>query len=307
MNKNNLNWLKVTLHLPPAAAEAAGVLLFDEGAQGVWEDQPDERGRLVLRGGFETASQNHLQQALPNLIDRLAEAFGLELSEFDYSLVIEENHDWAEKWKDGLEPITIDSRLAIAPTWWPEDDLPQASLVLRLDPGLAFGSGHHATTFLCLKLISELAPKADRILDVGAGSGILSLAAAALNPAAEILGVDNDLDTIEVAVENAVSNGLGEKVAFSGQTLDQVPGSFGLIVANITLVPLTQLAALISAKSQPGGHLVLSGLLDSQVEEAATIYETHGWGLTRRLGRDEWAALVLIKDHPTSRPEREQG
>lgn len=306
MKTDSLNWLKATIHHPPAASEAAGALLFDEGAKGVWEDQPDERGRAVIRGGFEVADRDRLETVMPEIIERLATAFNLEPTEFSYALTLEENHDWAEKWKEGLEPIVIDSRLALAPTWWPEDDLPQAELVLRLDPGLAFGSGHHATTFLCLKFITELAPKASRILDVGAGSGILSLAAAALNPSAEVVGVDNDMDTIEVAADNAAANGLTGRATFSGQSLSELPGTFDFIVANITLVPLTELAGLISARAPEGGSLVLSGLLETQVAEAVEVYERQGWGTTRRLGRDEWAALLLVKGAPPQATDREE-
>ena len=306
MKADSLNWLKATIHHPPAASEAAGALLFDEGAKGVWEDLPDERGRAVTRSGFETADRERLETALPEIVARLAEAFNYDGGEFSYDLTLEENHDWAEKWKEGLEPIVVDNRLALAPTWWPEDDLPRADLVLRLDPGLAFGSGHHATTFLCLKFITELAPKARRVLDVGAGSGVLSLAAAALNPTAEVMGVDNDLDTIEVAVDNAAANGLSGRAIFSGQCLDELPGTFDFIVANITLGPLTELAGSISARAADGGRLVLSGLLETQVPEAVEIYERLGWGTHRRLGRDEWAALLLVKDQPSRAAAREE-
>lgn len=306
MKPDSLNWLKAVIHHPPTVSEAAGALLFDEGARGVWEDRPDERGRAVIIGGFETTDRERLETAMPEIIRRLAAAFGLAEDEFSYDLTLEENHDWAEKWKEGLEPIVVDRRLALAPTWWPEDDLPPAELVLRLDPGLAFGSGHHATTFLCLKFIAELAPSARRILDVGAGSGILSLAAAALNASAEVIGVDNDPDTIEVAQDNAAANGLTGRVRFGGQSLGELSGAFDLIVANITLGPLTSLAGLISDRAPEGGNLVLSGLLESQVEEAVGVYERLGWGTARRLGRDEWAALLLVKGRPPKAAGREE-
>ncbi|MDR2947348.1 MAG: 50S ribosomal protein L11 methyltransferase [Candidatus Adiutrix sp.] len=295
MKTNALNWLNLTIHHPPVAAEAAGALLFGEGAQGVWEDQPDSRGRTVTRSGFDPAERARLEKAVPGIIATLADSFGLDPADFEWSLTLEENHDWAEKWKEGLAPVVVDGRLALAPTWWPVDDLPAAGRVLRLDPGLAFGSGHHATTFLCLQFISELAPQARRILDVGAGSGVLSLAAAALSPAAEVVGVDNDPDTIEVAQDNAAANALADRANFSARNLGELPGDFDLIVANITLGPLTTLAAPISALAPQGGRLVLSGLLETQAAEAQAVYEQQGWTASRRLIRDEWAALMLEK------------
>ncbi|MDL2226437.1 50S ribosomal protein L11 methyltransferase [Deltaproteobacteria bacterium OttesenSCG-928-M10] len=295
MSGRSLNWLKVTVHHPPVAGEALSALLFDEGAQGVWEDLPDARGRPVSRAGFGPEERARLEKTLPVIVARLAEAFDLPAGDFDFRLELEESHDWAEKWKEGLAPVIISPALALAPTWWPADDLPEAAVILRLDPGLAFGSGHHATTFLCLKLLVAAAPAARRILDVGAGSGILSLAAAACAPEAEVIGVDNDPDTIEVARENAELNNLGRRVSFSGRDLAELQGTFDLIVANITLGPLTELAPAITRLAESGGGLILSGLLDSQAEEAAEVYAALGWNLARRLDRDEWSALLFAK------------
>jgi ribosomal protein L11 methyltransferase len=288
-------WLAATLRHPPVTAEGAGALLFEAGATGLWEDQPDERGRLVTRAGFAPADLERLTALGPALTERLATAFGLDRAEFDFDLSLEEGRDWAEKWKEGLGPILVGPALAVAPTWWPEDDRPPATIVLRLDPGLAFGSGHHASTWLGLKFLADLAPLALRILDLGFGSGILALAAAALNPAAEVYGLDNDPDTLEVAEANAALNGLAGRVDFSLRPLDQLAPPFDLIVANLTLAPLLELAPALAALSGPGGRLILSGLLESQAPEAASAYEALGLGLEQQLGREEWAALLLAR------------
>jgi len=288
---DSLNWLKVTIIHPPDAAEAVSALLFDEGAQGVWEDQPDRLGRLVSRSGFGPDKEAELKERLPRLLARLSESFGLAAADFNYAVELEENHDWAEKWKEGLEPVIISPALALAPTWWPEDDLPRAEKVLRLDPGLAFGSGHHASTFMCLKLLAEEALSARRVLDVGAGSGILSLAVAALNPQTLVVGVDNDPDTVAVAEENAELNGL--RIDFSARNLDQLAGPFDLIAANITLGPLTEIAPFLKPLAAAGARLILSGLLETQLAEAAERYRSLGWNPVRCLLKDEWAALLL--------------
>ncbi|MDR2725031.1 MAG: 50S ribosomal protein L11 methyltransferase [Candidatus Adiutrix sp.] len=288
-------WLSITLRHPPAAAEAVSALLFEAGAAGLWEDRPDERGRVVTRAGFAPQDRDRLAALASGLIDRLAKAFGLDPGEFDFELELEEGRDWAEKWKEGLEPVLVSPALAVAPTWWPENDLPDAAVVLRLDPGLAFGSGHHATTWLCLKLLADLAPRASRILDVGFGSGILALAASALNPDAEVLGVDNDPETLAVAEANAAFNGLAGHVSFSCRPLEQLRPPIDLIAANLTLAPLLELAPLLTGLAGPSGRLVLSGLLDSQASEAASVYEALGWTLETRLQREEWVALSLSR------------
>ncbi len=289
------NWLKVTLHHPSATAEAVGSLLFEAGAQGLWEDLPDARGRLVTRAGFPTADRERLAQFGPELVGRLAEAFEIPSGEFEFHLELEENHDWAEKWKEGLEPIVVSPRLAVAPTWWPEADLPAREIVLRIDPGLAFGSGHHATTFLCLAHLAELAPLAARILDVGAGSGILSLAAAALNPAAEVIGVDNDPETVAVAQDNARDNRLARRVDFSARPLAELAPPFDLIVANITSNPLIELAPAITRLAAEGGRLVLSGLPENEAEEVYRVYQALGWAGLETARRDGWEARAFTR------------
>jgi ribosomal protein L11 methyltransferase len=288
-------WLKLTLHHPPAAAEGVSALLFEAGAGSVWEDQPDETGRQVTRAGFTPQDRPRLAAELPAIIGQLAWAFGTAAEEFEFALNLEDNHDWSEKWKEWLAPILVDQSLALAPTWWPESGLPEAGVVLRLDPGLAFGSGHHATTFLCLKALAGLAPGATRVLDAGSGSGVLALAVAALNPAAAITGVDNDLSTIAVAEGNAAQNDLTGRVDFSGRPVSGLTGTFDLIAANLTLNPLLELAPELARLSAAGARLIISGLLTDQADEAGAAYTALGFQVERQENLGEWAALILKK------------
>lgn len=287
-------WLKVTVHHPVVTAEAVSQLLFDEGAEGVWEDQPDGLGRTVTRSGFSPDHLLRLEVALPALIERVSKAFTLPEAEFEYNLELEENFDWAEKWKEGLEPVSLGPHLAVAPTWWPSENLPRAEVVLRLDPGLAFGSGHHASTCLCLDYLIELAPGARSILDVGFGSGILALAAAALNPEAKVQGLDNDPNTLTVARENAQQNNLLDRVSFTTE-LKELSPPFDLLAANITLGVLEELAPVLTSLGADDSLLILSGLLTTQVEEISGIYGALGWKLKQHRNREEWSGLLLAR------------
>lgn len=286
------DWLRLTLHHPPLAAEGVSAALFAEGATTLWEDAPDTLGRVVTVAGFDVARQGDLAARLPGLVANVAASFGLAAADFDFALNVEADQNWAETWKEGLTPIAVGPQLAVAPTWWPDDDLPRAEHILRLDPGMAFGSGRHATTFLCLSLLAPQAPRCRAMLDVGAGSGILALSVALLNPAATVVGVDNDPETVPVARENGARNGLTGPV-FTDRPLAGVEGAFDLIAANITLNPLLELAGAITAKAAPGARLVLSGLLETQAAEAWAAYEKLGWQPVEHLRRDEWAALSL--------------
>ncbi len=294
------DWLKLSLHHPPITSEAVSELLFSLGALSLWEDAPDDLGRLVTRAGFSLDLAEELKDKFPLSLAFLAQAFELEISEFSYDFAVESDRNWAEKWKEGLAPVVINQRLALAPTWWNEGDLPKAEVVLRLDPGLAFGSGHHHSTQMALKFLADLDLAGAFVLDVGAGSGILSLAAAAMNPEAKILGVDQDQDTIAVAWENAATNGFSaetERLRFSGQDLPELTGPYDLILANITLDVLSFLAPGITKLAACGSLLILSGLLTSQVTECAEIYSALGWEVQRELNQDEWASLLLRKGY----------
>lgn len=299
--------LRITLHHPPATAEAVSEVFFRLGAQAIWEDQPDQAGYLVSRAGFEAEQAETLRPPLIAGLARIAEIF--ETGPLEPVFEIETDANWAEKWKEGLRPIIIHNTLAIKPTWWAEPLDGQPPLVLELDPGLAFGTGHHATTYLCLTALLELLKeKTGRILDLGSGSGILALSAALLtagqHPRPEIIGLDNDPETIPVARANAALNNLEERVTFGLDpgVLDGPP--FDLILANITMNPLLALKEAVARAAAAESALVLSGLLSGQVPEVASAYQALGFQLQKFLRREEWAALVFKKTlNVSARPD----
>lgn len=289
-------WLRVTVHHPPAVSEAVSEVFFSLGAQAVWEDRPDEHGRLVSRAGFAPERAAALKQPLADRLARIAGIFNTE--PLRPLFTIEAGADWAEKWKEGLEPIIVRQTLAVQPTWWAGPLAGAPPLVLKLDPGLAFGTGHHATTYMCLWALLDLLQKpVGRLLDLGAGSGILALSAALLTagqtPRPEIIGLDNDPETVPVAVANAALNGLEDRVAFTADPRMLAGKPCGLILANITLGPLLALKETVAQAAGAGAGLVLSGLLADQVEEATAAYRALGFQPQRLLRLGEWAALVL--------------
>ncbi|MDR3154157.1 MAG: 50S ribosomal protein L11 methyltransferase [Deltaproteobacteria bacterium] len=306
-------WLQAGLSLPQQASEAGSAALFEAGARGVWEDLPDRKGRSVLKAAFGTADAMRLMAELPLAAERIAEAFGFGAKEISIELEVKIIEDWDAAWRKDQKPVRVSSLLVVAPSFWQGDPAPAsegapAPAVVRVDPGAAFGSGRHPTTFLCLKLLSALAGDAEglpaapehgrpaavprpRILDLGAGSGILSLGAAKLFPEAEVLGLDVDPDTVAVARANAEANGAA--ASFLAGTLDGERTGFGLILANLTLKPLLELAPEITRAAEGGASLILSGLLADQAEECARAYQRLGWHWLRHLGQGEWSALEL--------------
>ena len=177
--------------------------------------------------------------------------------------------DWVRLTQSQFDPIRISDRLWIVPSWHVAPD--PAAINLELDPGLAFGTGSHPTTRLCLEWLEREirpGPPALALLDYGCGSGILGIAALKLG-AGDVLGIDIDKSALTAATDNATRNRVALRLAHSGDTLTE---TFDLVVANILTNPLMLLAPLLTARLKSGGRLALSGVLESQSEQAIAAY-----------------------------------
>jgi ribosomal protein L11 methyltransferase len=196
------------------------------------------------------------------------------------------DQDWERAWMDRFQPIHCGGALWIVPSWLPAPDPTAVNIVL--DPGLAFGTGTHATTALCLAWLAAHPPVGLSVIDVGCGSGILAVAALKLG-ATQAYGTDVDPRALEVSRENAARNGVTERLQLC------LPAALpalqvDLVLANILAQPLIQLATDLTALVKPGGHLILSGMLENQVEEVSHHYRA-AFDLTAQT-RDHWALLA---------------
>ncbi|MDR1296380.1 MAG: 50S ribosomal protein L11 methyltransferase [Deltaproteobacteria bacterium] len=294
------DWLLVTLTAPPFAGEAAGHALFEAGAGGVWEEAPDEKGRLVLKAGFAEGDEMRLMAELPGALGRMAEALELPLGDFSLTMELRPGEDFSESWKKDLRPVVVSPELVVRPSWW-EDDIPGArpdAKILRLDPGSAFGSGHHASTYLCLVMLDALAADGYRpndVLDLGAGSGILALSAALLFDKAKIRAVDNDPETEFAIGGNLAANGLQNRIRPEIATLGDADGEFDLVMANLTRNALMNLSKTIAAHSRLPGRLILSGILAGQTPEILKSFGDRGFVCVSHLGLNDWSALCLAR------------
>ena len=184
----------------------------------------------------------------------------------DFSVDILAEQNWVQLTQSQFEPIRVSQRLWIVPSWHVTPD--PAAINLILDPGMAFGTGSHPTTRLCLEWLERHVVKDCSLLDYGCGSGILAIAAARLG-AGRVAGVDIDPQAVEAACANAERNGVSGRFADSAQA---VAGEYDLVVANILSTPLRVLAPAICAHVRSGGKLALSGILSEQSEEIIHIY-----------------------------------
>jgi ribosomal protein L11 methyltransferase len=203
--------------------------------------------------------------------------------------------DWANAWKEYFFVHRVGRRTVIVPSWREADYEPRPDdVVLLLDPGMAFGTGLHPTTRLCLQAVEEVFQAGMRVLDVGAGSGILSIAAARLG-AGHVEAVEIDPVAASVCEENVSRNDVGGVIRVRAGTLDDSPPAelFDLVLANITIATLLQLKAALAVQLRPGGLAVLSGVLAERADELLDALRAEGWVHVRTDQEQDWVALLV--------------
>jgi ribosomal protein L11 methyltransferase len=207
------------------------------------------------------------------------------------------DEDWSENWKAHFKPLRVGRGFLICPTWEEARPGPRDRLI-RIDPGMAFGTGHHETTRLCLEWLEDYARdtpemSARSLLDVGTGSGILAMAGALLG-FGKVVGVDNDPEAIAVALENTVLNDLAGKVEIVTGEAGDVSGSFDAVIANIQSLPLVAMAPVLAKRIVPGtGRIGLSGILSGQEPEVIAAFEKEGLRVRSLRAAAEWVLVDL--------------
>lgn len=271
-------WLNVRLCTDAAHVEALSEALLEQGAlslsiEDALAGTPEETPQFGEPGSPDTPLWQEsrvvaLFSPADDLIGRIAAACKIagldDLPEIDIEEIADQN--WVQLTQAQFEPIRINERLWIVPTWHAAPD--PAAINLILDPGMAFGTGSHPTTQLCLEWLCATISDGESVLDYGCGSGILAIAAAKLGAGA-VLGVDIDDNALAAARDNAANNGVALELRHSRAPIVE---TFDLVVANILTNPLCLLAPLLAARINPGGRIALSGILASQAEQVIDAY-----------------------------------
>jgi len=204
--------------------------------------------------------------------------------------------DWAEAWKKQLKVLHIGQRTVIRPSWLDYTPAP-GEIVIQLDPGMAFGTGLHPTTQMCLAALEELIHPEAQVLDLGAGSGILAIAAAKLG-AGRVLAVDNDPVAVKTARGNAKTNGVSETVSVTSGSLADAPESYDLVVVNILAKVIVEMAQQgLAERVRPGGTLIAAGILADQKSEVVAALQREGLTLVKQHQTEDWVCLVTKRDH----------
>lgn len=254
-------WRALTLQVEAGAAEAMSEALLEAGAQSVWIDQPDQPSATL---SATLCAVVDLQLDPQACLRAAAGSAGLAATP-RYTAAEIADQDWVRSTQAQFAAIEIGERLWIGPSW---GEPPADRIAVRVDPGLAFGTGTHPTTQLVLRFLERTIRGGEGVLDYGCGSGVLAIAAAKLG-AARVDGVDLDAQALETARDNARINGVELQPTLPEGLRG---GVYEIVVSNILAQPLIELAPVLTARIAPGGTLALAGILESQAAEVGAAY-----------------------------------
>ena len=281
-------WYALDVTVDDAAREAAEYALTEAGASGT-ETEAAAGGAGVSRvsGYFDRAPDGEAARAVVLDALRIYELPPRSLRRIEAREI--EARDWLGEWKKSWQPVAVGTRFVVAPPWGEVEDRP-GRVVIRIEPGMAFGTGTHETTRLCLVALEKYF-EGGTLLDVGTGTGILAIAAAKLDARARVEACDTDAEAVEIARENARLNDVAAQINFRTGTVEAAGASFDCVCANLTAdVILPLLPALVAATC---GRLILSGILDTQADGVRARLAELGIGETETEADGEWVAVIV--------------
>jgi ribosomal protein L11 methyltransferase len=291
-----MEWLEVSVTVENEAAEAVAEVLSRYAHRGVAIEAGPEgwnAGPVVVRAYLPAddqlqASKRRVEEALWHL----GQIRPVPAPTF--RPVAEE--DWAEAWKERLNVMHIGRHIVVRPSW--RDYVPTpGDVVIQLDPGMAFGTGLHPTTQMCLVALEKLIHPGAKVLDLGTGSGILAIAAAKLG-AGHLLALDNDPAAVKAARDNVATNGVQEVVSVRCGSLAEASGRYNLVMVNILArVIVEMMQEGLATRVRPRGNLIATGILAGQEPEVIAAMEGKGFTLAERQQRDDWICLVAEQSY----------
>jgi ribosomal protein L11 methyltransferase len=300
-------WLKFTITTPPELAEGLSNFLTELGAQGVFQeeletsaltDTPEPPSKGVLNAFIHShAADQALIASLTTYIDSLSDLFpDLERPQLATEIIVDP--DWEEQWKKYFKPLRVTRSIVIKPTW-ERYQATSRDTVIDIDPGMAFGTGQHPSTWMCLEALEEILLKDRsfrewRVLDVGTGTGILGIAAAKLG-AKSVMCVDIDPQAVEIAHQNVAVNRVGDRVVIVNSDVVKIKGTFELIVANLTADALVKIKSHLVKMMEPGGYLIISGIIEQNRKDIEKAFLKDKLTTHRAITDKEWLSYVFKK------------
>ncbi|OPY89631.1 MAG: Ribosomal protein L11 methyltransferase [Syntrophus sp. PtaU1.Bin208] len=305
---NKGKWMKIVLSSPPELVDALSNFVTELGAEGVFQEElepqtpgdfPEATSKEAVNAylPFDVRLENRLS-SLNTYLESVAQIFP-ELDAPGLTTEVITDPDWGEQWKKYFKPLRVSRDIVIKPTW--ERYTPMGhDIVIEIDPGMAFGTGQHASTRMCLEALEEIllthrSPEPLNVLDVGTGTGILGIACAKLG-AERVLCVDIDPKATEIAQENIAINSVEDRVSVTQRDISTLTDTYDLIVANLTAKLLIKLKKPLTSLLRPGGRLILSGIIDQNRSDIETHFFRDPLVPSSSLSEKEWVCYVLKKE-----------
>ncbi|MEK4431862.1 50S ribosomal protein L11 methyltransferase [Paenibacillus sp. FSL M7-0802] len=318
-------WNEITIHTTEEAIEMISNFLHEAGAGGVsieesgslnkprdtsygqWYDRPLNdipEGQAIIKGYFaEEVDMDRIRSQIEPRVEELR-TFDIDPGEVQYELKTVDEDDWANAWKQYFKPLRVSDRLTIKPTWEDYEPASEDEKIIELDPGMAFGTGTHPTTSLCLRTLESVIKGGEEVIDVGTGSGILAIGAVKLG-AKHVLALDLDPVAVSSARENTRLNGLEERITIKESDLLSVLNASDptlgiqlpvkLVVANILAEIILLFIDDVYKALEPGGIYIASGIWKNKEEVVETALKAAGFEIAEISRDEDWLAFVARK------------
>ena len=306
-----MDWTEIKVTVPVERVDEAGAIVSMTVPYGIYiEDYSDMEDAVLEIAHIDLIDEDLLErdrtkgivhvyispEENPNeAVSFIKERLDAENISYEIDTVLCKNADWENNWKKYFKPMPVGERLIIQPIW--KDKVEAGDrVVLNLEPGLAFGSGSHETTRLCLAAIEKYIKPGCKMLDIGCGSGILSIASLLLG-ADEATGVDIDKLAVKTAMENAVRNGFDESkyTLYHGNLTDKVSGKFDVIAANIVADAIIMLSKGVDEFMNDDSVYIVSGIIDVRENEVVSALDNYGFRITARHEEGGWLCFECMK------------
>ena len=287
-----IKWAQITVETSEESSGAIENYLFDQKTAGVEiKTDPDKQNQTTLIAYFPVSDLVGARVInLRNFIKKLP-SFGLSAENTEVHLRSVPNENWSENWRSAFPPQTIGERIIIAPTWH-RVETSNDEVLIRLNPGMAFGTGHHPTTQLSILLLEEVVKSGETVADIGTGSGILAIVAAKLG-AQKIYAVDLDKKAAEIAEENCRHNSVEDIIDVKQMDrFSELNQKFNLIVANILTKVILPMIPQAPKYLKSGGHLILSGIMENEIYKVKTELISNKFECLKTRQHNEWFAIL---------------
>lgn len=312
-----MKWSEICIHTAQEAVEPITNILYEAGAGGVViedsldlrkvrsnalaevydldpNDYPDEGVNVKAYlpvNSFLGETVDEIKQSINNLL-----LYDIDLGRNQITISEINEEEWATAWKKYYKPVKVTGRLTVTPTWEDYQPAGNGEQVIELDPGMAFGTGTHPTTILCIEALERYMPANAKVLDVGTGTGVLAISAAKLG-AREVLAVDLDHVAVQSAKINVKLNKVQDIVSVKQNNLaDNIRGGYNVVVANLLAEIVIRMAGGAAEVLLPGGILIASGIINNKKDEVRQVLEESGLRVIHEAEREDWVALIAKKE-----------